>query len=392
MAASQHAGRPAEPEPVEWASRRLRHLDNLKVVLIAGIIAGHAVIGYSEFDWWSYSDVREVTLSPVTVIALMAAVVPFAVFAIPVLFLVAGLLTPASVERKGPAAFLRDRLVRLGVPFVVFALLLWPILEYALFRFVGTESDSYGAYLRREGSLDTGVFWFVGVLLLFSAVYAGWVWVVRRAPVRRGEIDLRSLLVLGAAVALATFLVRLAVPMEGDNRYVDLNLFQWPACAALFGLGIAASRRGWTEAVPDRLRRQARTTALVAVGAMVALGAFATSGGDFGEVWMGGPHWQALGFASVESALTVFGSVWLLGAAQRRLDRPLRWAGPAVARSAYGAFMLQGPVLIGLALALRPLALPAEFKALAVATASVAASFGLAWLLVSRVRAAARIL
>jgi hypothetical protein len=55
-------------------------------------------------------------------------------------------------------------------------------------------------------------------------------------------------------------------------------------------------------------------------------------------------------------------------------------------RSAYGAFILQGPVLIGVALALRPVDVPAEVKALAVACAGVAVSFAVAWLLVSRTR------
>lgn len=44
---------------------RLAYLDNLKTVLIAGIIAGHAVQGYSDFGDWTYQDVREVSLSPV---------------------------------------------------------------------------------------------------------------------------------------------------------------------------------------------------------------------------------------------------------------------------------------------------------------------------------------
>jgi hypothetical protein len=77
--------------------------------------------------------------------------------------------------------------------------------------------------------------------------------------------------------------------------------------------------------------------------------------------------------------------VWLLGLAQRRLDR----AGGlcrALARSAYAAFLLQGVVLIGLMIALRPLGVPAEIKALAVAVLGVAGSFGLAWVLVTRTR------
>jgi hypothetical protein len=63
-----------------------------------------------------------------------------------------------------------------------------------------------------------------------------------------------------------------------------------------------------------------------------------------------------------------------------------------ISRSAYGAFMLQGLVLIGLAIASRPLPLPAEVKALIVAGGGIAGSFAISWLLVSRISGVARIL
>ena len=88
--------------PSGWT--RYRYLDNLKVLLIAGIIAGHAVAGYSELDFWSYSEMREVTLSTVTEIVLLAVAAPFTLVLIPLLFLVAGLLTKPSLDRKGPGA------------------------------------------------------------------------------------------------------------------------------------------------------------------------------------------------------------------------------------------------------------------------------------------------
>jgi hypothetical protein len=46
--------------------------------------------------------------------------------------------------------------------------------------------------------------------------------------------------------------------------------------------------------------------------------------------------------------------------------------------------MLQGPVLVALALLLRPLDLPGDIKALLVATLGIAGSFGLAWPLVTK--------
>ena len=130
----------------------------------------------------------------------------------------------------------------------------------------------------------------------------------------------------------------------------------------------------------------------MAVAAAAALAASAVALGVTGEQLWGGWYWPAFVFAAGESTLSVFGPVWLLGVAQRRLNRSFGWARPVISRSSYGAFMLQGVVLIGLAIALRPLPLPAAAKALIVAAGGVAGSFALAWLLISRVPGLRRIL
>lgn len=54
--------------------------------------------------------------------------------------------------------------------------------------------------------------------------------------------------------------------------------------------------------------------------------------------------------------------------------------------------MLQGPVLLGSAIALREVPMPAEFKAILVAAGGIVAAFALAWLLISRVPGVARVL
>lgn len=389
---------PAGRAPVApaWASTRRLYLDNLKVVLIAAIIALHGVLGYVGSDeLWSYADVQEDTLSPVTEAAAFVVAGPFALFMIPLLFMAAGLLTPQSLERKGTVRFARDRLLRLGVPFFVFVLLLQPLLMYALYHPLGAAPGSFwDEFLDDEGRLDAGPLWFVGVLLIFSLAYAGWVRLRRRHPVRSRERDLTAvhLVLIAAVVAPFSFLVRVIWPFGSDSGFADLNLWEWPACLALFALGITASASGWLDAIPDRLRRQSQAVTLATVVVMAGfVGSAEALGLVEAHLW-GGWHWPALAFASLESVLAVFGPVWLLGVAQRHLDRRFRWGGPAVGRSAYAAFVLQGFVLIGLAVALRQAAVPAEVKALIVASGGVVGSFGLAWLLVTRVRSVGRIL
>jgi hypothetical protein len=64
-----------------WPTRRL-YVDNLKVILISA----------TPVCWmfWSYTSVREVTLTPAVEIVMLVAATPFALFVIPVLFLAAG--------------------------------------------------------------------------------------------------------------------------------------------------------------------------------------------------------------------------------------------------------------------------------------------------------------
>lgn len=378
-----------------WASTRRPYLDNLKVVLITAVIVMHGVLGYaSTVEVWTYTELREVTLAPVTEIVLFVLVSPFGFFLMALLFLVAGLLTPSSLERKGTARFLRDRTLRLGVPFVLYVLVVQPTLTYALEHPLGDAPGSYWAeYLGAERRLDTGPLWFVGVLLIFSVGYAGWTAWARtaassHAPPR--QITLRTLVLAVVVVASASFVIRLVYPYGSESGFTDLNFWEWPVCVTAFGLGICGSRQGWLDAVPVRLARRCRDGTLLGAVAMMTLLTIVSSRGLVEDA-MGGWNWAAGVFAVVDAVLTIFGSVWLLSVAQRRLDRKYRW-GPLLSRSAYGAFMLQTLFLLGLAIALRRLDLPAEVKAVVVALGGVASSYAVAWFLISRIPGVSRVL
>ncbi len=132
---SPAAATPATPAtPVlERAGERLAYLDNLKAFLIAGIIAAHAFMGYSTWGSWTYQDIQEVTISEVTeTIFVVASVALGGMFLMGLFFLLSGLMTQDSLARKGPRRFVSDRLLRLGIPFALYTLAIWPVLEWAL--------------------------------------------------------------------------------------------------------------------------------------------------------------------------------------------------------------------------------------------------------------------
>lgn len=392
--------RPDGPRPgaVDKRVRRERvaYLDNLKLLLVAVIIAGHGALAYGDLEnAWPYQDIQEVQLAEVSSVTLSAVVIPAVLFAMGLFFLLSGLVTPGSVARKGPWTFTRDRLIRLGVPLLVWTLVLWPGAIWASHLAAGDTYSFWTELTNDEPILDTGPMWFVAVLLAYSLAYAAWrSWRrrratgddVRSAPDRSAPVSGRTLVALAAGISVATVLVRLVFPIA-SNQIGQSHLWQWPQFVTMFGLGIVAAQRGWLDPVPDRIRRGCGFAALGGVVAWGVLGATVAATGVDGDVMFDpGFHWAPLTLAALEGPLALGASVWLLGLAQRRLNRRPGPLGRALVRSAYGAFLLQGVVLIALMIALRPVGVPAEIKALAVAGLGVAGSFGLAWLLVTRTR------
>jgi peptidoglycan/LPS O-acetylase OafA/YrhL len=368
---------------------RAAYLDNLKIVLVAAIIATHGIVGYSSWEGaWAYEPAAEVRLTEVAQSVVGTIVLPAVLFAMGLFFLMSGLVTPGSLDRKGPRRFARDRLLRLGVPLAIWTLGIWPAVVYTAHRIAGDDASYWVMFVNAEPFLDTGPMWFVEVLLIFSLGYAAWRRLRPPSPPNRDPrppVTGTTLAWVAAALSLSTMLVRPLLPFDG-HQIGELQLWQWPQYLALFGLGILAARRSGLTPVPDQLRHQCGVAALLALAAFLALlGAVVAAGLEppdaFADLRV---HWAPLGLAALEGPLAVAAAVWLLAFSQRSLDRPPGAIGRALARSAYGAFILQGPVLIGIALALRPIDVPAEVKALAVACAGVAASFAVAWLLVSR--------
>jgi peptidoglycan/LPS O-acetylase OafA/YrhL len=367
-------------------TQRLAYVDGLRSLLVAWIIGGHALLGYAAIGGWPYDEVNETTLNPRWELVLSALLGPTALFVIGTFFFLAGLVAEPAVARKGPARFATDRLRRLGVPFLVFVGLVWPLFMWMAYRAAGYRVSYWWAFTHRQPFLDSGPLWFVEVLLYISLGYAALRWAAARRlrgpdppPALWGGAQLAALAIVTAA---ASFCVRLWFPAR-STQILDLHLWQWPQCIAMFSLGVVAGRQGWLVKIPERLYRGCGYAVAVTVAAVpvMAVGLGVSNVAEDATPFLGGWHWQALLLACVEASLAVAGSVWLVGLAQRR------WASSGqlsarYGRSSYAAFVLQAPVLLTLAIAARHLPWPAEAKALLVAVLGVLGCFRLGSLIV----------
>jgi glucan biosynthesis protein C len=356
---------------------RLAYLDAIKVLLVVGVIAMHSAITYGlDGSWYleSYEEMADPVAGAITILLGTGWL-----FGLGLFFLIAGRLTSPSLERKGPARFANERLIRLGIPLAAYTLLISPVLEYVSYRENDGSTGALWPFVREQvWHLAPGPTWFLEALLAFSLGYT----LLRvihpdeRPPVwrrlRGAEVALVAL-----AIAVGAFGAHLAFPIGSEQFHLQLAMF--PQYIVLFSLGCAAGRRGWLETIGPRLQRPLGLAGAAAVAAFPLVlwaGGF-FEGGAAEDRFAGGLHWQAAAGALLEGIIATCISLWAVTHFRRHERRYWRPLVRRMAPSAYGAFVIHPPILVGLAFALGPLPAPAELKFVVLLATGVAGSFGL---------------
>ncbi|MFG2074514.1 acyltransferase family protein [Nonomuraea maritima] len=331
---------------------RIFAIDALRVVLTALVVAHHAAITYGNIPLWFYTEPAKDPTGLLLDFFVMANQAFFMGF----FFLISGFFTPGSHDRKGGRAFVRDRLIRLGIPLLVFLLVLRPMVNFGGHAGSGLP---YGVYY--FASWDPGPMWFVEVLIVFALAYAAWrTWRGPAPETTRTPAAPRLLWIVAYALglAVATFLWRLLVPTGTYVPVVGLPSAQYmPQYVSMFVLGCLAYRRGWFEALPARAARLGFGTALVSTVALIPP-ALSTTGALSSALMT---LWESVFAVSMIIGLTV--------SFRERRDRQ----GPRgrfLSEHAYTVYVIHPLVLVGLGWALRWLEAPAVVKfALLLATA-----------------------
>ena len=154
----------------------------LRAFLTVLVVAFHAVLAYASFapppprsllvkpQWW--------LAVPVVDSHRWAGFDVFVgfndVFFMSLMFFLSGLFVANSLRRKGASTFLRDRAVRLCVPFLIGVAILAPLAYFPSYLMTGSGA-SLRAFGRQWLSLDhwpTGPAWFLSILLAFDCLAA----------------------------------------------------------------------------------------------------------------------------------------------------------------------------------------------------------------------------
>jgi len=303
------------------------------------------------------------------------------------LFLIAGLFTWPSLVRKGFTAFLRDRMMRLGIPFVLGITVLAPIGEYACYLAMGHQ-PGFIAFWKNvffKNYWYSGPVWFLWVLLVFSGLTAVF-WKIAPECLPNLSQRLERLArrpVLFSLVFFAGALVCYAVPFS-LMPYADLRSWSYqaapfwvqinrvPLYAFCYFGGVVAGVPGIRD--NSLFQKDSPLVRQWALWTLTALALYVSSvigpGSSLERV-------RVLTSGVFFSGGCVFSCLALISLFSKFMDNPSRiW--DSFAANAYGIFLVHFPIIVWLQFALLQNELSPFVKFSVVASLGFALSWGTA--------------
>lgn len=288
--------------------------------------------------------------------------------------MISAYFTAMTCEAKGPRTLIRSRLLRLGLPVLVWSLLMIPLQV-----FVFAPPDKPG--LAAAWPIDVGHLWFLEHLLLFSVGYALWRMArPARAAAQRAQANppgYLTILLFCLALAVVSAVVRIWSPIDQWNYYLGFFRVAFadvPRDLSFFVIGLVVYHQGWLRTFPTKAGKVWLAVGLVAAALWYAyaLGLYQVL--PIGDLAMGViyPIWEALLCCGMCIGLTVL--------FREKLDvqTPLT---QALAQGQYTAYIIHVPVVLLFQYPVLGLAWTSLAKFVLVTLLSVAGTFLLShWL------------
>ncbi len=340
---------------------RLPWVDNVRTAVIFLVVNLHCCVTYSYVGGWYMNDGPELSLTEK--LPFIVWVFHLQAFFMGLLFFLAGWFAHGAIRRRGPGSFLLERLVRLGLPALLYMVFIHPLIVFGLLAdssSAGLSSglNNYLHYLMSSRVLGgSGPMWFALALLLFCVALAAWRSVFPSAmlDVSRAAPGTRRLLAFAAVLSLSTAVTRTVFPIE--TSFYNFQLCYFPQYIAAFAVGLAAARGGWVPAlVASRRARIAGWLGLI--GGPLAFLLLVSLGGTPPEhgvkLYFGGWNWQAFGAAVWEQFAGLGLALGMMAWCQSSVNRDGAVARWLAARS-FGVYLLHAPILVALTLLFRPI-------------------------------------
>lgn len=364
---------------------RLYFIDNLRWLMIILVVLMHINVTYSTFGGWYYIEKSKLDIFETLYFGIYGSFVQ--AFFMGFLFFIAGYFVPASYDRKGFGTFIRERSFRLGIPTLIFALLLHPltiiIMNYYLNRQMNIPKDYIQYIISFKFVGSTGPLWFALALLIFSIIYAitRKIHFIKLNPGKSVVIGSKQIIAAGFIITVFTFLTRIVFPI-GTN-ILNMQLCFFPQYIVLFIFGIYFSRKNLLLKIDHRLGMKWFKYTLIfgslfwLVIVVVANGSGNKKGLD---AFAGYFSWGNAAYSFWESFFCVGVCAGLIVWFREKFNRQGQLA-KFLSDNAFGVYVFHTPILVFISMLMKNIAMYPFFKYLVVAIITVPVSFIATYLL-----------
>lgn len=172
-------------------------IDHLRAFITILVVAHHSSLAYTTFAY--FNNAAYITSThPVVDAARWEGMDLFVgfndIFFMSLMFLISGLFMAPSLDRKGRRVFIKDRLYRLFIPFIIGVTILMLLAYYPAYRLAHGSGDLAGYIIDffTVEAWPVGPPWFIWVLFFFNLVFAVFYPFIRR-PLRHLGHRLQSM-------------------------------------------------------------------------------------------------------------------------------------------------------------------------------------------------------
>jgi len=218
--------------------QRILFLDYLKAFIIILVVAHHSSLAYMSSASYNYTNYL-FSSAPVVDVVRNQWFYYFQafndIFFMSLMFFISGIFTFPSLQKKGPWVFLKDRVIRLGIPFLIGVIIIAPVAYYPSYLVTGHQVSFWNYCLGeffRNGWIP-GPAWFLWVLLAFSIVviplaqwFSGLLAALHRFSVRQGE-GCQAVVVMIFLSLLVCVFASLIRPSPSASGWISLGGPLW---------------------------------------------------------------------------------------------------------------------------------------------------------------------
>ena len=351
---------------------RLFYIDNLRIFLISLVVLHHFSITYGAPGGWYYNESQADFPG---IIPLIIFVATNQSFFMGMFFLVSAYFSAASLNRKTPQQFLKSRLIRLGIPLLIFFFLFNPLTIFIHHYFIQNENISIFGLIANPNAWGFGPMWFVEALLIFTLIFL----IIRLLKIKVSAKFPSTLLILLSAIliGLIQFTIRLKFPVGWSIPFTNFQLPFFIQYIFLFAIGIIAFQNNWLKSVS--LKKGVRWFAFAQILILVVLPLVVYFGGKENgtEAFSGGFTWQSFSYAVWEQ-LTGFSLIIGLTGIFKKYFNGQGKIAKQLSESAYGVFVFHAPILVAISALFLDWQIPQILKFVSLSPIALLTCFGFA--------------